>query len=478
MENFLTQFYGGRAGRPTGGAARPARDPGPGAARRTPRRRRLAVASCAAPGCGCASPQRGDKRALAETVKRNAEEALTQHRLKRASDLTARSAALSEICGHAGHGHGPAAHRVHRRLPRPGHRRGRLAGGVRGRPAQRSRSTGGSRIRDAARRRRRLHRGGGPAPVHRLRQRVRVCRRRPPQPDAGDAPEPRLCSFRPTGPASTPRPADRAGSPTRRNCWSSTAGRRRSTRPRPCWPSSASPTSPCVGLAKRLEEVWLPGRRRPGDPAAHQRGAVPAAASPRRGAPVRDHLPPAASGPSRMTVSALGRHPGLGQARRSRADQALRLGGASCARPTSAEIAAVPGFGPQPAAVVHDALHAGDAPASHRFTPGSADRWRSAGRTSGTGRTSAVIGAVGHLPSEGPAMPSPPPTSASGMRRCTTGSGAAAAVVAGTAGDGSRIAAAASRSRSSPDCPGRAGPPRPSAWRTWAGSSWTTCPRS
>ena len=33
-------------------------------------------------------------------------------------------------------------------------------------------------------------------------------------------------------------------------------------------------------------------RRRPGDPAAHLRGALPAAAGPRRGAPVRDHLPP------------------------------------------------------------------------------------------------------------------------------------------------------------------------------------------
>ena len=42
-------------------------------------------------------PQRGDKRALAETVTRNAAEALAQHRLKRASDLTARSSALSEL---------------------------------------------------------------------------------------------------------------------------------------------------------------------------------------------------------------------------------------------------------------------------------------------------------------------------------------------------------------------------------------------
>ena len=40
---------------------------------------------------------RGDKRALAETVKRNAQDALTQHKLKRAGDFTARSAALQSI---------------------------------------------------------------------------------------------------------------------------------------------------------------------------------------------------------------------------------------------------------------------------------------------------------------------------------------------------------------------------------------------
>jgi excinuclease ABC subunit C len=42
-------------------------------------------------------PQRGDKRALMETVARNAAQSFTQHKLKRASDLTARSQALSEL---------------------------------------------------------------------------------------------------------------------------------------------------------------------------------------------------------------------------------------------------------------------------------------------------------------------------------------------------------------------------------------------
>jgi excinuclease ABC subunit C len=42
-------------------------------------------------------PQRGDKRALMETVARNAGEAFAQHKLRRAGDLTARSAALQEL---------------------------------------------------------------------------------------------------------------------------------------------------------------------------------------------------------------------------------------------------------------------------------------------------------------------------------------------------------------------------------------------
>ncbi|MEU6642982.1 excinuclease ABC subunit UvrC [Saccharomonospora sp. NPDC046836] len=47
-------------------------------------------------------PQRGDKRALAETVTRNAQEAFAQHKLRRAGDLTARSAALAELQEHLG----------------------------------------------------------------------------------------------------------------------------------------------------------------------------------------------------------------------------------------------------------------------------------------------------------------------------------------------------------------------------------------
>jgi excinuclease ABC subunit C len=52
-------------------------------------------------------PQRGDKKALMETVARNAGQALAQHKLKRAGDLTTRSKALEEIAEALGMGQAP-----------------------------------------------------------------------------------------------------------------------------------------------------------------------------------------------------------------------------------------------------------------------------------------------------------------------------------------------------------------------------------
>src|SRR5258705_2100204 len=52
-------------------------------------------------------PQRGGKRGLMETVARNASEALAQHKLKRAADLTTRSRALEEIAEALGMGQAP-----------------------------------------------------------------------------------------------------------------------------------------------------------------------------------------------------------------------------------------------------------------------------------------------------------------------------------------------------------------------------------
>src|SRR5712672_3176561 len=100
VEQFLTQFYGDQA--ELDGAADESLNPVP----------RQVLVPCL-PGnaeelatwlsqlrgsrVSLRVPQRGDKRALAETVKRNAQDALAQHKLKRAGDFTARSAALQSI---------------------------------------------------------------------------------------------------------------------------------------------------------------------------------------------------------------------------------------------------------------------------------------------------------------------------------------------------------------------------------------------
>ena len=99
VENFLLQFYGGRAD--DDGATAVPREilvpvlPSEEAATESELVSWLSELRGSRVSLRVA--QRGDKRALAETVTRNASEALAQHRLKRASDLTARSAALTEL---------------------------------------------------------------------------------------------------------------------------------------------------------------------------------------------------------------------------------------------------------------------------------------------------------------------------------------------------------------------------------------------
>ncbi|OBI49312.1 excinuclease ABC subunit C [Mycobacterium kyorinense] len=100
VEQFLTQFYADQA--ELDGAADESTNPVP----------REVLVPCLPPNADeLASwlsqlrgsrvklrvPRRGDKRALAETVQRNAKDALQQHKLKRAGDFTARSAALQNI---------------------------------------------------------------------------------------------------------------------------------------------------------------------------------------------------------------------------------------------------------------------------------------------------------------------------------------------------------------------------------------------
>ena len=100
VERFLTQFYGEQAA-----LAESADDAGQPVPREIlvpelpPEVDAMAEWLCGLRGSRVQLrvPQRGDKRALAETVERNAKEAFAQHKLRRAGDLTARSAALQEI---------------------------------------------------------------------------------------------------------------------------------------------------------------------------------------------------------------------------------------------------------------------------------------------------------------------------------------------------------------------------------------------
>jgi excinuclease ABC subunit C len=101
VEQFLTQFYGEQAGlgeettdRTGGTVPREVLVP---ALPRDAEQVQQWLGGLRGSAVRLRVPQRGDKKALAETVQRNAAEALGQHKLRRAGDLTARSAALQGI---------------------------------------------------------------------------------------------------------------------------------------------------------------------------------------------------------------------------------------------------------------------------------------------------------------------------------------------------------------------------------------------
>ena len=206
-------------------------------------------------------PQRGDKRALAETVTRNAAEALAQHRLRRAGDLTARSAALRSSSATLGMDTAP----LRIECIDVSHVQGTdvvasLVVFEDGLPKR----VGLSALRHpgAPGRRRGVDRRGGPAPVHPRRDGSAsgspACRR--PDRDAGDAVgRPTAGSIRP--PAGH-RPRDRATAAVRLSAATAGGGRRGAAgerRFRRARRSAGSPTSPSAG--------WRSGSRRSGCPA-------------------------------------------------------------------------------------------------------------------------------------------------------------------------------------------------------------------
>jgi excinuclease ABC subunit C len=117
VEHFLSQVYGedsvaGNGQAPARLAGTGGRDPGARPAAGGPAVPREVLVPVLPPGAGAVEewlaarrgsrvqlrvPRRGDKKALLDTVARNAAESLALHKTKRASDLTTRSLALNEI---------------------------------------------------------------------------------------------------------------------------------------------------------------------------------------------------------------------------------------------------------------------------------------------------------------------------------------------------------------------------------------------
>ncbi|MBB5160332.1 excinuclease ABC subunit UvrC [Mycobacterium sp. AZCC_0083] len=100
VEQFLTQFYGDQA--ELGGTGDEATNPVPRQVLvpvlpSNAEELEIWLSGLRGSRVQLRIPHRGDKRALGETVRRNAQDALAQHKLKRAGDFNARSAALQSI---------------------------------------------------------------------------------------------------------------------------------------------------------------------------------------------------------------------------------------------------------------------------------------------------------------------------------------------------------------------------------------------
>ena len=271
-------------------------------------------------------PQRGDKRELAATVHRNAEHALVLHRTRRAGDLTTRSQALQEIqealdlpsaplrieCYDVSHNQGTyqSASMVvfEDGLARKSEYR---LFTIRGPEGQ------GARDDTAA-----MH-----EVITRRFRRYLADRADARDVELGGGEDEDGVPLR-SGPIDevTGKPARFAYPP---NLSWSTAGRRRSPpRPRAMAELGIDDVA-LVGLAKRLEEVWLPGEEYPVILQRSSRGPVPAAAPARRGAPVRHHRAPQAPEQGHDHVGAR-RRPGLGPGASGGAAAALRVASSGC----------------------------------------------------------------------------------------------------------------------------------------------------
>ncbi|MGF0224337.1 excinuclease ABC subunit UvrC [Dietzia natronolimnaea] len=297
-------------------------------------------------------PRRGDKRSLAETVRRNAVEALTQHKLRRSGDLTARSAALQEIqetleldtaplrieCVDISHTQGTDVMAslvvFEDGLPRKSDYRL-------------------YRIREAA----------GDGHSDDVASIAEVTRRR----FRRHHEEPAVT------PDDTDGPVDDRAEPDDAGAGRSTPTRRFAYPPqlfvvdggRPQVEAAAEVLSelgvtdvPVIGIAKRLEEIWLPGEEYPVIFPRHGEGLflLQRLRDEAHRFAIRAHR---GARSKRMTTSVLDEVPGLGPARRAALLEkfptvsALRAAGID-------DLCAVPGIGPGVAAAIRATLGSGD----------------------------------------------------------------------------------------------------------------------
>ena len=193
-------------------------------------------------------PQRGDKRALLETVARNAAEALNQHKLRRAGDLTTRSQALEEITEALGMDTAPLRIECYD------------VSQIQGTDVVASMVVFEDGLPRKSEYRRFMVRGRAEPTTWRALSEV-LRRRFTRYLEAAAARRDRGGDLRRPGPPRhrPGRPASRASSRTRRSWWWSTAASAGQRAAR-CSPTSASPTSRCAGWPSGWRRCGCPGR--------------------------------------------------------------------------------------------------------------------------------------------------------------------------------------------------------------------------
>ncbi|NLD85888.1 MAG: excinuclease ABC subunit UvrC [Actinomycetales bacterium] len=297
-------------------------------------------------------PQRGDKRALAETVHRNAVEALTQHKLRRSGDLTARSAALQEIQENLDLETAP----LRIECVDISHIQGTdvmaslvvFEDGVPRKSDYRL-----YRIRDAA----------GDGHSDDVASIAEVTRRR----FRRHHEDPALTPDETDGPVDDESDADQASTPRRRFAYPPQlfvvdGGRPQVEAASEVLAELGVTDVPVIGIAKRLEEIWIPGEEFPVIFPRHGEGLflLQRLRDEAHRFAIRAHR---GARSKRMTTSVLDDVPGLGPTRRAALSEAFPTVSALRAA-TVDELCAVPGIGPGVAASIRSVLGGGtpDAP--------------------------------------------------------------------------------------------------------------------